>query len=180
MWLDEFCAPFTGRACRHIPVGSPYDPLDPQFATTARGNRWNLQGEPTLYLASSHEVLAVEWARHFPSEAPVAVGHRARLRRIFDMAVALDVVLDLRDRRLCSVLALRNAPYCFADKELCRSTSHELRLRSRAQALLVPTLGMLDRDDVWGLVLFVDKLPSFPDRFVTSVTANGTFGLLGQ
>ena len=100
-----------------------------------------------------------------------------RLRRVFDIEVALDFVLDLRDPSLCMVLGLTDAPFCFVDKELCRATARRLRAGTGAQALIVPSLGMLDRTDAWTLVLFVDKLPSFPDQFVTSMTMDGAFGI---
>lgn len=178
MWLDDDASPLVGRFCRHVPDGSPYDPLDPRFAAAAIDNRWNDQGEPTLYLGSSHEVLAVEWARHFPREAPLEAGRGSRLRRIHDVDVALDTVLDLRKPSLSEALSLVNTPYCFVEKELCRSIARRLRAETSAQALIVPSLGMLDRNEAWILVLFVDKLPSFPAPYLAPAVADGTFGLV--
>jgi len=178
MWLDDDVSPLEGQLCRHVPDGSPYDPLDPRFAAAAADNRWNDRGEPTLYLGNSHEVLAVEWARHFPRDGPLAAGRRSRLRRIYDVAVALDAVLDLRTPRLSEALSLVNMPYCFAEKELCRITARRLRGETSAQALIVPSLGMLDRSEAWILVLFVDKLPSFPAPYLAPAIADGTFGLV--
>lgn len=50
--LQSFIQPWLGYAVRHIPNGS-YDVYDFSRAGLAVDNRWNVQGEPTLYLASS-------------------------------------------------------------------------------------------------------------------------------
>jgi RES domain-containing protein len=177
MWLDAYRRPLIGPVCRHIPDGSPFGPLDTRFATGATDNRWNDRAQPTLYLASAHEVLAVEWARHFPRDAVAQSGSRSRLRRVFDIDVALDHVLDLRDPSLCETIGLVNTPFCFVDKELCRATARRLRDATRAQGIVAPSLGMLDRADAWILVLIIDKLPGFPDQFVTAMTMDGAFGI---
>lgn len=178
MWLDDHASPLSGRLCRHVPDGSPYDVLDPRFATAATDNRWNDRGQSTLYLGNGHDVLAVEWARHFPRDVSVATGRRSKLRRIYDVDVALDAVLDLRTPAVSAALSLVDVPYCFVEKELCRTTARRLRSRSSAQALIVPSLGLLDRSEAWILVLFVDKLPSFPAPFLAPAIADGTFGFV--
>lgn len=127
MWLDDYASPLVARLCRHVPDGSPYDVLDPRFATAATDNRWNDQGERTLYLGNSHDVLAVEWARHFPRDVPLVAGRRSKLRRIYDVDVALDAVLDLRTPALSEALSLINAPFCFTEIEFCRTTARRLR-----------------------------------------------------
>lgn len=177
MWLDHYCSPLTTRVCRHIPDDSRYDVLDSRFAALSDDNRWNDKGQPTLYMASDHNVLAVEWARHYPRDTPLETGRRSLLRRIYDIEVRLDHVLDLRDTNLCAALSLRDAPYCFLDKALCRLTASRLRVATKAQAVIVPSLGLLDRNDAWILVLFTDKLPSFPEPYVSAVVIDGAFGI---
>lgn len=177
MWLDEFCAPLRASVCRHIPDRSPYDVLDPRFATASPDNRWNRQGEPTLYVGSDHDVLAVEWARHFPQDASAEIGRNSHLRRIYDMAVDLELVLNLRDHELIRALTLVDVPTCFLSKDFCRSLAQRLRRETRAQGLLAPPMGLLDRPESWLLVLFVDRLSDSPSRYLTGITIDGAFGL---
>lgn len=180
MSLDAFCVTFAGRACRHVPDGSPFDVLDPSFATIADDNRWHVRGEPRLYLAGDHDVLAVEWARHFPSTARASVRSQARARRIYDLTVLLDAVLDLRDSRLAVAIGRPGTSGDFLAEERCRSTATQLRRSSSAGALLVPSIGMLDRTDRWVMVLSVDKLASFPGPSLTEVAIGGTFRVVEQ
>ena len=53
MSLQSYIQPWAGNAVRHIPkiaVGQ-YDIYDFSYAGRSAENRWNRQGEPTLYLA---------------------------------------------------------------------------------------------------------------------------------
>ena len=52
MALGDFLEPWSGFGVRHIPEGSPYGILDFRFSSRAKNNRWNVEGQPTLYLAS--------------------------------------------------------------------------------------------------------------------------------
>ena len=65
MALDPLARPWSGAAFRHIPAGSPVGVLDFRFAGRSADNRWNAQGEPTVYLASDRGVALAELARHF-------------------------------------------------------------------------------------------------------------------
>jgi RES domain len=52
---------------RHIPklaIGQ-YDIYDFSYAGRSTENRWNRQGETTLYLAKGKNVALAEYARHF-------------------------------------------------------------------------------------------------------------------
>jgi RES domain-containing protein len=154
--LDDFLVPLAHLACRHIPDGSPHYVLDFRFATQSVENRWNRPGEPTLYLASDYRTLLAEYGRHFPDNRPPTVGRVSLARRIYDVPVDLQHVLDLRDLQLCSALDIDEPPHRFlADREFCRTISTRLRAESAAQALIVPSMALLDQSDRWVLVVFV-------------------------
>jgi hypothetical protein len=176
MQLNPFFISVTQRVYRVIPDDPANDPLDPSFAAGSSDNRWNLLGEPTLYLAGDPRAMAVEWARHIRIDHGVpTLAHRAKLRRIFAVEITIDSVLDLRDPRVCALLDLRDAPLCFLrSKALCQTTASRLRHDTDAHALLLPSMALLDQLDRWVMALFVDKLPTFPEPFITSVQPQGT------
>lgn len=49
-----------------------------------------------------------------------------------------------------------------------------MRRTTLAQALLVPSVALRDRLDLWNLVLFPDKLPADPRQVITAVRCAGT------
>src|SRR5262245_65730527 len=104
---------WAGRGCRHIPDSSPYGVLDIRYTARSRENRWNHHGEPTLYLASDHGVLLAEFARHLKSQRTEELGLAMLARRIFDLDLTIEHLLDLRDPGVCAALSLREAPHCF-------------------------------------------------------------------
>jgi hypothetical protein len=120
--------------------------------------------------------LATEWARHLRTEHLTREQLReARTRRVYEMQVSIDSVLDLRDGHLCALLSLSDPPFCFLrSMTLCRSVASRLRHESPAQAILVPSMALLDQPERWAMVLFVDKLPTYPGPFLSSVRALGT------
>src|SRR4051812_16670198 len=63
-----------------IPDGAIYDILDFRLAGQSHENRWNVYGEPTLYLASDHRVAIADFARHFYEEALPRRGVRSASR----------------------------------------------------------------------------------------------------
>jgi len=178
---DAFLKPWNGSACRHISDGAAYDILDFQYAGRGRNNRWNVYGEPTLYLASDHRVAIAEFARHFdedtpqPMRRPEVIGFRAVARRIYDLHVQIEYSLDLRDPSLCAALSLENVPYCFLDREIARGTAQFLRRTTAAQALLVPSVALFDQPDRYAIVLFLDKLSTEVRAFIPSVRPDGVF-----
>src|SRR5262245_912433 len=93
--VASFVGPWRGTACRHIPDGSPFAVLDVRFAGRAHNNRWNRPSEPTFYLACDHAVLVAEYARHLRADAGLAAARVAHARRVFDLHLELDRVLDL-------------------------------------------------------------------------------------
>lgn len=176
MSIDRFYLPFTSEAYRIIPDGPGNDPLDASFAAFSDKNRWNLIGEPTLYLGSTARVMAVEWARHVEDEMKDALlaGHQ-HLRRIYQVKVRIDRSLDLRDAKLCDDIGISSDPTCFANSlTLCQRIAHELRVNTEAQAILVPSMGLLEQPDRFCIVLFADKLAPYPGSYISVVDRNGT------
>ncbi len=170
MSLDDLLAPWTGDALRHIPAGSPFDVLDLRFAGVGAENRWNDPGQPTLYLAGDPGVLIAEWGRHFALNRASHLQQETIERAVFTLRLAIDHVLDLRAPRVLTALSLADAPARFTDRELARATARFVRSTTRARAILVPSMGFLDDLDRWCLVVFLDKLPSDPNGFVSAVT----------
>lgn len=181
MTLDAFLTPWDGTACRHIADGATYDILDFRYAGRNRENRWNVYGEPTLYLASDHRVAIAEFARHFREEPPSLEGRPERVirqaaaRRIYDLNVHIEYALDLRDSSICAALSLDNAPYCFLDREVARTTAQFIRRATPAQGLLVPSMALFDQTERYAIVLFLDKFPTEPRTFITAVRPDGVF-----
>jgi RES domain-containing protein len=175
--FDPFVRPWVGPACRHVPDRADTDILDVRFAGTGPASRWNEPGEPTLYLAGDHGVAIAEFARHYDANRRPPAGGGATMRRLYDLQVAVDRTLDLRDTRLLAALSLPDAPACFLDRAVCRAVAGFLRTTTAAQALLVPSVAFLDDPNRWVLALFLDKLPGDVGRFLPTVRANGTFGI---
>jgi len=179
--LNAFLKSWIGTACRHVSDGATYDILDFRLAGQSRENRWNVYGEPTLYLGSDHRVAIAEFARHFHEETSPQEGRsesivrRAVMRRIYDLHIQIEYALDLRDPALCAALLLDNTPYCFLDREVARVTARFIRRTTHAQALLVPSMALFDQSDRYAIVLFLDKLPAEPRTFITSVQPDGVF-----
>src|SRR5215211_2778501 len=147
MQVDSFYQSVNQLAYRIVPDAPSNDPLDPSFSALTDQNRWNLRDEPTLYLGTDPRVMATEWTRHVAEEIrDPALAGKQELRRIFEVWVQMDLVLDLRDPALCETLTLQDSPFCFASSNnLCQQTSSQLRTQTNAQALLVPAIGLIDQ-----------------------------------
>jgi RES domain-containing protein len=173
MTFSGFLNRWSGTALRHIPTGSPFDVLDFRYAGRGAENRWNVPGTPTLYLAGDEGVLLAEWGRHFDVSRTARLQQMTVERSTFALAVSVDRALDLRSDAVCRILCLEDAPICFSDTEVVRATAEFVRRTTEAQALLVPSMGFLDDLSRWCLVLFLEKLPPDPKRFITAVTPRG-------
>jgi RES domain-containing protein len=138
-------------------------------------NRWNVVGEPTLYIAGDIGVAIAEWTRHFRVNITPELARQTVERTVYRLNVTVDRALDLRDSALWEELHLADAPHCFLTLDVARVTAQFLRRTTDAQALLVPCMAMLDDPDRWNLVLFLEKLPPDPTRFITGVEAEGPF-----
>src|SRR3954454_14014047 len=124
MPIEPFLKPWSGFACRHISDGATYNILDFRLAGQNNENRWNVLGEPTLYLASDYRVAIAEFARHFQDDVRQragrreTVGRRVVTRRIYDLSVQIERTLDLRDPSLCAELSLEDVPFCYLDRDI--------------------------------------------------------------
>jgi RES domain-containing protein len=144
-----------------------------RYVAQARANRWNRQGEPTLYLASDHGVLMAELARHLRELRTAEMRGAMLARRIFALDLTIARTLDLRDPQVCAALSLTGAPQCFLDREIARATADFLRRTTAVEALLLPSMAFLDQPDRWVMTLFLEKLSSGIDQVVTAVTKDG-------
>ncbi len=168
--FDDFLVwDWVGQAYRHIRDDPSADVLDFTYAGRGSDNRWNQEGEPTLYLAADHGVAIAEFSRHYQTNRPPTLGDKTVARRIYEIRVEAGPLLDLRDPRLCEELCIQGVPFCFLDRRLARAVAGYLRYVTAAKGILVPSVAFLDDPERWVLVLFLDKLPSDPNEFLTSV-----------
>lgn len=161
-------------AYRHLPTGSSYSLLDFRFAGMGPDNRWNEPGERTLYLAGDRGILLAEWGRHFDVDRTAALQPELAERTVYRLMLRIEHVLDLRAPETWQALSLDEAPTCFLDRAVARATARYLRRTTTAQALLVPSVAMLDQAHRWNLVVFLDKLPEDPARFITAWHVEGS------
>ncbi|MGB8702536.1 MAG: RES family NAD+ phosphorylase [Thermosynechococcaceae cyanobacterium] len=175
--LQPLVGPWSGYAVRHIPdtPGRSDDIYDFSYAGRSTENRWNVAGEPTLYLAKEKNVALAEYARHFQINRTLGLAAKTYRRKVYRFEVALDHVLDLRDQSVCSALSLLDAPICFKDKNVARATAGFIRKTTTVQAILVPSVAFFDDLEQWCLVLFLEKLPSEGRQFLPGVVEDGYF-----
>jgi len=177
--LDRFVHRWRGSGIRHIPANSPFGVLDVRFAGLAERNRWNVRGQPTLYLASDRGVSLAELARHFRDERPPGLAVHTVERAVFRLTVTVDRLVDLRDPAVPEALGLADAPRVFLDREVARATAQFLRATVGVQALLTPSVAFLDDPSRWVMALFLDALPPDLERFISRVEPVGTFRVEG-
>ena len=168
--LHNLIVPWQGDVYRHIPADSRFNVLDFRFAGVSRDNRWNSAGEPTLYLASDRGVVIAEFGRHYVEERDRPPQGRAESRQLYRLRVELERVLDLRVQQAWGALSISGAPAFFLDRARARAIGSFLRTVTPVQAMLVPSVAFLDQPESrWSLVLFLEKLPVDPTRFLTRV-----------
>lgn len=175
--LQALIQTWSGHAVRHIPdtPNRAYDIYDFSYAGRSTENRWNVAGEPTLYLAKEKNVALAEYARHFEVNRTLGLAVKTYRRQVYRFKIKLDSILDLRERSVWSALSLQNAPDCFKDKNVGRATASFIRNTTAAQAILVPSVAFLDDLDQWCLVLFLEKLPDDSRQFLPTVAEDGYF-----
>ncbi len=174
MSLNSRLIPWKGVAYRHIPAHVT-DVRDFRWAGVASDNRWNVSGEPTVYLACDVGVAIAEWARHFDVDRTPGLAKQTVERTVYRLSMVVDHVLDVRDDDLCTSLSLTNAPYCFLDKGIARAVAGLLRCTSDVQALLLPSVAMLDKPERWCMALFLEKLAPDPTIFIPFADIEGPF-----
>lgn len=149
--------------------------LDFRFAALATENRWNYPGEPTLYLAGDGGVALAEFARHLKVSRPPGIAPLIITRALYRVEISLERVLDLRDEGCLAALSLDGAPHCFLNRNVARATASFIRATTNAQAILSPSVAMLDHPDRWVMAIFLEKLAPEPGRFLSSIIQVGTF-----
>jgi len=137
MPLEPLSTPWTGVVFRHIAAEARYSVLDFSRAGKATNNRWNVEGEPTLYLASDRGVGITEFSRHIDRDRPPAVVAGVLQRRLYRFEIRLDAVLDLLQPQTWTALSLADAPNCFLDRRIARATAHYIRATTTIQAIRV-------------------------------------------
>jgi RES domain-containing protein len=177
MPLQTYILPWSGYAVRHIPdnPGKTYDIYDFRYCGRSNENRWNVAGEPTLYLAKEKDVALAEYARHFKVNRTSRLASQTYRRQVFRFRVELEYVLDLTNPDVWNALSLENAPDCFKDKTIARSTANFIRNTTSTQAIIVPSIAFLDNLEQWCLVLFLEKLLPETRKFLPFVEADGFF-----
>lgn len=176
MTLADYVRPWSSAGYRHLPSVVGADKvLDFSHAGLSPANRWNVAGEPTLYIAGDAGLAIVEWGRHYEEDRAPGLVHTAVARTVYRLDVAIERAIDLRDPLLWADLSLADAPHCFLDKGVARATAHFIRHTTATQAIVVPSVAMLDKLDRWNLALFLEKLPSDPTLFIPHVAVEGPF-----
>lgn len=164
-----------GTVYRHLPVGSPFGPLDTRFSARSRENWWNRAGEPTLVCASDPELLEQELAWHIARNRAAALAPLFQPRQVFAIELRLHQVFDLTDPKTLAALGIDGAPDCFTDRHVTRATAGFLRHARAADALVVPSLVHPADSTRWNLVVFLDGLRVPLEAAVISVTTEQTF-----
>ncbi len=177
MPLQAYISPWAGYAVRHIPdiPGKSYDVYDFRYCARSNENRWNIAGEPTLYLAKEKDVALAEYARHFKVDRTPRLAAQTYRRQVFCFRVELEYVLDMRNPKVWVELSLKDAPDCFKDKTIARATANFIRHTTSTQAIVVPSVAFLDELEQWFLVLFLEKLQPEAGKFLPSVEPDGFF-----
>jgi len=174
--LNTSLQSFDGAGYRHLAASvDPSKVLDFTWAGRDPDNRWNVVGEPTLYIAGDVGVVIAEWTRHFHVNLTPELARQTVERTVYRLDISVERVFDLRDSALCADLHLADAPHCFLDIAVARATAQFLRATTAAQGLLVPCMAMLDDLARWNLVLFLEKLPPDPALFIRRVEVEGPF-----
>lgn len=177
MPLQTSIQPWSGYAVRHIPdaPGMHFDIYDFRYCGRSNENRWNVAGEPTLYLAKDKDVALAEYARHFHVDRTPGLAAHTYRRKVYRFQVALDATLNLCHPSVCTALSLTNVPDCFRDKSVARAVAHFIRNTTSTQAIFVPSMAFLDNLEQWCLVLFLEHLPADSSTFLPAVTDDGFF-----
>jgi RES domain-containing protein len=168
--------PWRGKAFIHVPDKPDADPLNPEFSARSDENRWNEQGQPTLYFANDVSTLLAECARHLETDEAGPTACVTDRRRIFAVDFSLEAILDLRDDGVLATLEIDDAPHAFLDRSVARSIASRARRDFAAQAIIAPSMAFLDNPSRWNLVCFVDAQPDV-HQAVERVTTCGVFDL---
>lgn len=118
-------------------------------------NRWNAEGEPTLYLSGDPALAFVECGRH-----PDALKERSCL---LEVDVRIQSAVDLRDAGVRGALSLPADLGWILQRDRTQEISRSLRHSGVCEALLVPSAGALDQPERYNLVVFADDAARITD-----------------
>jgi RES domain-containing protein len=152
-----------------------FDVYDFRYCGRSHENRWNVAGEPTLYLARDKDVALAEYARHFNVDRTPGLAAQTYRRKVYRFQAELEATLNLCYPSVWTDLSLTNVPDCFRDKSVARAVAHFIRNTTSTQAIFVPSMAFLDNLQQWCLVLFLENLPDDPYTFLPAVTDDGYF-----
>jgi hypothetical protein len=173
--LDALIHPWAGDTFRNIPRQYRDAALDFRFAGRLQDNRWNVRGERTLYLADDPGVAAAEFVRHLELYRSLTLREEVIDRDIFRFTVAVERLLDLRDRAVLEALSITGAPGCFLDVQFARATAQFIRYGpGNVLGIIVPSMAFLDDADRWVMALFLERFSADPLRFIASAGLHAT------
>lgn len=173
MSIAGYIKPWRGYAFRHIPDIDSADVRDFKYCTLSKTNRWNTQGEPTLYLAKEKSFAIGEFARHFSENRSLSLSHKIHKRQVWRFSIELTKTVDLCDINACDALSLTDAPHCFKNIQVARSTATFLRNSLKVEAIFVPSMAFIDDLSKWCLVIFLENLPRDSMQFLPEAHKGG-------
>ena len=131
-------------------------------------NRWNVDGEPTIYLSGDPALALLETGRH-----PDDLEERAE---VFEVEVRVPLAVDIRDRAVRSALSLPDDLGWVLDRRRTRHVARTLRHSGMCDGLIVPSAGALDQEGRFNVVVFADDRTRIP-RMVTGLRRVGDLRL---
>jgi len=171
----EFCYHLPDK----LPNGQTIEPLDFTWCGKSSENRWNVLGEPTLYLAQGKDVAMAEFARNIQASRPPGLNKIFQKRKVYRFKIDLSHTLDFRNLKvfdeICKALTLSNTSGCFVDKTVTRAVATYIRNNTVVQAIFVPSIAFLDNPDKWSLVVFLEKLGPNPKAAFKKPRQDGFF-----
>lgn len=113
-----------------------------------RPNRWNAEGEATIYLSGDAALALIEAGRH-PEDLQAS-------SRLYRVELRLPRALDIRRADVRTALDLPSDPAWTLDRERTRAVGGRVRALGACEGLLVPSAGALDQVERWNAVVFAD------------------------
>jgi len=163
---EALAQPLRARAwaCRseELPSTTPADLI------SDKPNRWNTEGEPTIYLSGAPGLALIESGRH-----PEDLSGQSFL---VEVDVRIPLVVDLRDSTTRRTLGLPLDPTWVLDRDVTRHAASALRHSGICDAILVPGAGALDQPDQWNAVIWADDARTV-GRMISAPVRVGTINL---
>ncbi len=146
MVLAELVEPVRGVAwvCRpdDLPRASALD------LRSDRPNRWNDEGQQTIYLSGDPGLALIEIGRH-PQDLK-------RASHLLRLDLRLPRALDLRRPPVRAELELPAGDWWILDHDRTRDVAERIRTSGACDGFLVPSAGALDGKERWNAVVFAD------------------------